>query len=108
MSEPPWRVIANSSGRQRFQTIKGKDMATTLKLTHDLIDEIAANVRGGLQYGDAAVLAGVPRTTFYIWAARGKESKSGIHKELIEALQRAYRDYDLMLLDCIKKHSNSR
>lgn len=63
----------------------GRETKLTPETQKAICDAIAA---GNYDYV-AAEYAGVGRTTFYAWLAKGEEHETGIHREFLNAIKRA-------------------
>ena len=59
------------------------------RLTRSLIDEIVSLRKLRMDWGWIAKSIGVSSRTLERWRKKGKESKSGIHRELVDALDEA-------------------
>ena len=56
-------------------------------LNAKIIKTISAAISNGLSFEYAAITAGINRRTFYVWRKKAKGAKSGVFKELHEALE---------------------
>jgi len=73
------------------------------KLTPAVIDKICDALRGGNYRETAAAYAGVARSTFNEWMQRGHESKSGIFRDLADAVDKALADCEARNVAMIEK-----
>jgi len=64
-------------------------MGRPTKLTPERQETICEAIRGGLCREEAAVAAGVARTTIQCWLAKGKEETEGLYRDFLTALQDA-------------------
>lgn len=59
------------------------------KLTLTLIQQISRTVAAGNYIETAAAFAGVTKETLYKWLRRGARAKQGLHREFVDALEKA-------------------
>lgn len=78
-------------------------MARPTKLTPEVIERICNGIRHGLTYQDAARHAGIGKSTFYRWKAKAENAKSGLFRELREAIKKANVEAEGHLLGIIQK-----
>ena len=64
-------------------------MGRPTKLDNRTKNLIFIGVRLGLTYADAAQAAGIHRSTFHRWIAKGKSAKSGVYRDFCDALDKA-------------------
>ncbi|MFT5699713.1 MAG: hypothetical protein ACI8ZB_002574 [Desulforhopalus sp.] len=68
------------------------------KLTPSVTEKICGYVRVGHIWRDAAILSGIRETSFHVWMDRGRRSRGGKCRTLIEALQKAEEEYKKFLI----------
>jgi hypothetical protein len=59
------------------------------KLTPETIERLKQGLTLGLTHELACQYAGIGKTSFYDWLARGRSASSGIHRELADAVAEA-------------------
>lgn len=75
-----------------------------IKLTRDIINKICLQLKNGSYVETAAVMCGVPKSTFYNWINKAHEPNSAvIYKELLDATERAQAEADMRDLAIIQK-----
>lgn len=75
------------------------------KLTLTVQNDIIKGIRAGLTYEQAAALAGVGESTFYLWKSKGEKQHSGRYVEFLEALKKANVEARAIHLQRIHKAS---
>jgi len=76
--------------------------AVPIRCSKDFIDKMCNFLRIGAYVETAAVMAGVPKATFYDWIRKGHKQKQGIYRELLTAVDKAVAEgevRDLMVID---------
>jgi predicted house-cleaning noncanonical NTP pyrophosphatase (MazG superfamily) len=74
-------------------------------LTEKHIKAICASIRLGSPFSVAASCAGISRRTLYNWRQQGKKQKSGIHRHLIEEMEKADNDFIANNLRALAVHT---
>ena len=75
------------------------------KLTPEVRKRLVAAARRGLDHDAMADVAGVHRATFYAWMAKGRAAKSGMYRELLDALTCAKSVGEDALVALIEHHA---
>ena len=73
------------------------------KLTPTVIEKICDALRGGNYRETAAAYAGVGRSTFNDWMQRGHDAKSGIYRDLVDAVEKALADSEARNIAMVEK-----
>ena len=72
-------------------------------LTEQLQAEIIKRIAVGSYADVAAVAAGVPRSTFYAWMARGRKAKRGRYRAFLHAVRRAEAEAEVQAIAIIRQ-----
>jgi transposase len=79
-----------------------------LKLTRELVDEIAGLKGDGLCDADIIAAIGVHQATYYRWLKEGEEARSGVKRALYDEVKKAESQYKRRLLTTIRGAAESR
>jgi len=78
-------------------------MGRPSKLTPEVVRKICDNIRLGMSYERAAMCAGISRSTFHLWKAKGEQAKTGKYLDFLNTLVQAEMEGEQRLLAAIKK-----
>lgn len=78
-------------------------MGRPTKLTPEVQDRIIQALKAGNYVETAAEYAGIGKTTFYRWMARGEQASRGIYREFRDAVMRARAEAEARNVAIIQK-----
>lgn len=78
-------------------------MGRPTDLTPALQKKIIAMIRDGVTPEIAAVAAGVGRTTYYRWTARGREETEGPYRDFWDAIEKAIAECEARAVHVVAK-----
>lgn len=93
---------ASSSSDEGSAEPRRKRTGRPTKLTPEMADRILGYVRMGVPNKAAAEAAGIGRTTFYAWKAKGEAAASGHYRDFTDALKQAEAESVVALVAAVR------
>lgn len=87
---------------------KPKKVGAPIKLTREIIKNIHFQLRNCAYAETAARMCGIPKSTFYYWLEKAKESEcAAIYRELLDTVEKAQAEAETRATEIILKAAES-
>ena len=96
------------AGVGRPSNIPKVERGRPLAITPEIENALLQHLRDGQSVEDACVLAGISRTSYQKYLAKGKEEETGYFAELAQRIYRAKAEFRKGLVDKLVKHEGLR
>lgn len=87
-----------------FVKVKGRPPT----LTQEVIDELCLIIRSGNYIETAAAMTGISKACLYKWFKKAKKKKTGIYRELVDAVKKAMAESEVRDVLVIDKEAHGR
>lgn len=90
---------------KKFAKAAKRPVGAPTKISREIISGLVAALQRGAYIETAAAYAGISKVTLYKWLRAGARGKGGLHKQLVNAVERAMADAELRDLQTIDEHA---